>query len=270
MYHIIEFAGPASGQPSSALMLEEEWKTEADAVCSNTDVAMTLSVGEMKDVVGRCVQMKTHIESQEESTRKVYLRRLQMSRDIYKYVLEIKERKWETEGFHSSEREKRIYQYASRYYNVIHDLLTRCPRNQNRNHRGTQTENKVFTRKNIGLSSFLLLAFSCLAFSGPSDAANERWKAITGKTGDDRILYDPDSVIPSGPRVFRVRIMGFDKDHFTRRSLEEFDCTNKIFRDIEVTTEKPNKPVLRTGTPSEWRGIVKESPRGELFKILCR
>ena len=72
-------------------MLEEEWKTEADAVCSNTDVAMTLSVGEMKDVVGRCVQMKTHIESQEESTRKVYLRRLQMSRDLYQYVLVSKE-----------------------------------------------------------------------------------------------------------------------------------------------------------------------------------
>ena len=116
---------------------------------------------------------------------------------------------------------------------------------------------------------FLLISSSVVSL-GNATAANERWKAVAGKNGEDRILYDPDSVIPLQPGVFRVRIMGFDKDHFTRRSLEEFDCTNKIFRDIEVTTEKPNKPVLRTGTPSEWRGIVKESPRGELFKILCR
>ena len=124
--------------------------------------------------------------------------------------------------------------------------------------------------KKLGLV-FLILLFSTLAISlGSTSAGNERWKTAVGKNGEDRILYDPDSIVPSGPGVFRVRIMGFDKDHFTRRSLEEFDCTNKIFRDIEVTTEKPNKPVLRTGTPSEWRGIVKESPRGELFKILCR
>jgi hypothetical protein len=116
---------------------------------------------------------------------------------------------------------------------------------------------------------FLLISSSVVSL-GNATAANERWKAVAGKNGEDRILYDPDSVIPQKPGVIRVRIMGFDKDHFTRRSLEEFDCTNKIVRDIEVTTEKPNKPVLRTGAPSEWRGVVKESPRGELFKILCR
>lgn len=128
----------------------------------------------------------------------------------------------------------------------------------------------MFTGKNICLLSFLLLAFSCLAFSSPSDAANERWKAITGKTGDDRILYNPDSVIPSGPRVFRVWIMGFDKDHFPRKSLEEFDCANRIVRDVEVVVEKPNKPVSHSMTPSDWRGVVRESPRGEILKILCR
>lgn len=122
----------------------------------------------------------------------------------------------------------------------------------------------------IGLMALLLLVFSLAASPGITEAGNERWKAITGKNGVDRILYDPDSVIPLQPGVFRVRIMGFDKDHSTRKSLEEIDCTNKIFRDIEVTAEKPNKPVLRTGAPSEWRGIVKESPRGELLKILCR
>jgi len=43
---------------------------------------------------GRTVrQIKGRIEAQDESTRKVYLRRLQMCRDLYQYVLENKEQK---------------------------------------------------------------------------------------------------------------------------------------------------------------------------------
>jgi hypothetical protein len=131
-------------------------------------------------------------------------------------------------------------------------------------------ENEMNIVGKIGLMPLLLLVFSLAASPGTAGTGNERWKAVAGKNGEDQILYDPDSVIPLQPGVFRVRIMGFDKDHFTRRSLEEFDCTNKIVRDIEVITEKPNKSMLRTSTPSEWRGIVRESPRGGLSKILCR
>lgn len=122
------------------------------------------------------------------------------------------------------------------------------------------------------LALFLILVFSFLLSHGTSaaEAGNERWKAIAGKEGEDRILYDPDSVIPSGSQVFRVWIMGFDKDHLPRRSLEEIDCSNKIIRDVEVIVERPNKPVAHTFTPSDWRGVVRESPRGELFRILCR
>ena len=101
-------------------------------------------------------------------------------------------------------------------------------------------------------------------------AGNERWKAIPGKNGEDRILYDRSSVIPLRPGVYRVWIMGFDKDNFPRKSLEEFDCSNRIVRDVEVIVERPNKPVAHTITPSDWSGVVRDSPRGELFKILCR
>jgi len=78
--------------PSESLA-QEEWKTEFDAVCSKTDVAMTLSQEELKGLIARCVQLKTRIEAQEESTRKVYLRRLRMCSDLYGYVLENKEQK---------------------------------------------------------------------------------------------------------------------------------------------------------------------------------
>ena len=124
--------------------------------------------------------------------------------------------------------------------------------------------------KKLGLV-FLILLFSTSAISLDSTgAASEQWKAISGKDGEERILYDPDSVIPSGPRKVRVWIMGFDKDHFPRKSLEEIDCSNKIIRDVEVIMEKPNKPLIHTITPSDWSGVVRESPRGELFKVLCR
>ena len=39
----------------SASLAQEEWKTEFDTVCSKTDIAMTLSAGELKDLVARCV-----------------------------------------------------------------------------------------------------------------------------------------------------------------------------------------------------------------------
>jgi len=46
----------------------------------------------LKNLIARCVKLEVQIEAQEESTRKVYLRRLQMCNDLYKYVLENKER----------------------------------------------------------------------------------------------------------------------------------------------------------------------------------
>jgi hypothetical protein len=83
--------GPLPFGPSVSLA-QEEWRAEFDAVCSKTDVAMSLAVGELKDLIERCVQLKARIKAQDESTRKVYLRRLQMCSDLYKYVLENKER----------------------------------------------------------------------------------------------------------------------------------------------------------------------------------
>jgi len=127
-------------------------------------------------------------------------------------------------------------------------------------------------RKETILALFLILIFPFLLSSvtGVAGAATERWKAVAGKEGEERILYDQDSVIPSGPGRYRVWIMGFDKDHFPRKSLEEFDCSNRIVRDIEVIADRPNKPAAHSFTPSDWSGVVRESPRGELLKILCR
>jgi hypothetical protein len=75
--------------PSSSLA-QEEWKAEFDAVCSKTDVGMTLSSEELNGLIARCDRLKQKIEAEGESTRKVYLRRLHMCRGLYKYVLDNK------------------------------------------------------------------------------------------------------------------------------------------------------------------------------------
>ena len=69
---------------------EDGWKAEYQAVCSRTELAMTHTVGELKALIARCDQLKPRIEAEEESTRKVYLRRLQMCRELYQYVLDSK------------------------------------------------------------------------------------------------------------------------------------------------------------------------------------
>jgi hypothetical protein len=69
---------------------QEGWREEFDTVCAKTDVAMTLSEDELSDRIRRCDRLKERIEAEEESTRKVYLRRLGMCRDLYRYVLQSK------------------------------------------------------------------------------------------------------------------------------------------------------------------------------------
>jgi hypothetical protein len=52
---------------------------------------MTLSPEELKGLIARCDRLKPRIEAEGESARKVFLRRLHMCRELYKYVLESKE-----------------------------------------------------------------------------------------------------------------------------------------------------------------------------------
>jgi hypothetical protein len=77
-----------TGAPSWA---EEPWRQEMDAVCSRTQDSMSLSLVELKQLVERCDKLKPTIEAQEESTRKVFRKRLQLCRDLYAFVLKSRE-----------------------------------------------------------------------------------------------------------------------------------------------------------------------------------
>jgi len=69
---------------------EEPWLTSFEQTCSRTGEAMTLSVDELKMLLERCAALQKVIETQQESVRKVYLKRLQLCRNLYAYMLEYK------------------------------------------------------------------------------------------------------------------------------------------------------------------------------------
>jgi hypothetical protein len=69
---------------------DEAWREEFDGACAKTMDAMALSRDELKDLIGRCERLQKIIEQQDETVRKVYLKRLQMCKNLYAYVLEAK------------------------------------------------------------------------------------------------------------------------------------------------------------------------------------
>lgn len=71
---------------------ETGWKAEFDAVCGQTDNAMNMGVEELKKALERCDRLKVQLEQLEPTPRKVYLKRLQMCRNLFDYMLESKQK----------------------------------------------------------------------------------------------------------------------------------------------------------------------------------
>jgi hypothetical protein len=69
---------------------QEDWRQEFEVVCSQTQDAMALSAEELSGLIERCDKLKSRIEKLDESARKVYLKRLQLCRDLYVFVIESK------------------------------------------------------------------------------------------------------------------------------------------------------------------------------------
>jgi hypothetical protein len=79
--------------PAGAAYAQDDWKTEFEAICSKTQDSAALSTDELNDLVDRCNKLRPRIEKLDETQRKVYLKRLQMCRDLFTFVLESKEKK---------------------------------------------------------------------------------------------------------------------------------------------------------------------------------
>jgi hypothetical protein len=72
---------------------EQSWQAEFDDTCSKTDQAMTLPVEEVSRLLESCDRLQGVIATKEETVRKVYLKRLQMCRNLYQFVLDTRKAK---------------------------------------------------------------------------------------------------------------------------------------------------------------------------------
>ena len=69
----------------------EGWRGDFEEVCGKTDQAMSLSLPELKSLLERCARVEKALESEDESVRKVYQKRVQMCRNLYRFMVETKE-----------------------------------------------------------------------------------------------------------------------------------------------------------------------------------
>jgi len=76
---------------SGVVYAQETWKTEFDDICGKTDNSGELTSEEIKNLINRCDKLKGRIEKLDETQRKVYLKRLQMCRDLFVFMLDTKE-----------------------------------------------------------------------------------------------------------------------------------------------------------------------------------
>ena len=84
----------AQGAPGpAAVSARDDWKAEFEAICAGTQDSAAMTSDELKNLIDRCDKLRPRIEKLDETQRKVYLKRLQMCRDLYAFVLEYKEKK---------------------------------------------------------------------------------------------------------------------------------------------------------------------------------
>ena len=74
----------------AAQEVEDPWRQEFNDVCSKTTYSMSLSQEELQSLIDRCEKLEPVIEGLEETTRKIYLKRLKMCEKLFVFVLETK------------------------------------------------------------------------------------------------------------------------------------------------------------------------------------
>jgi hypothetical protein len=77
----------------SAHAADESWKSDFEKVCGQTDNAADLTIEELKKSLEKCDALKIRIEALESTPRKIYLKRLQMCRNLLQFMIESREKK---------------------------------------------------------------------------------------------------------------------------------------------------------------------------------
>jgi hypothetical protein len=79
---ILAIAGTAFGG--------DEWRSDFDDVCGKTSVAMELSRSELLSLIVMGERVEKMLEAQDETTRKVFLKRIQKCLNLFRYVADTK------------------------------------------------------------------------------------------------------------------------------------------------------------------------------------
>lgn len=85
---LIGFAGLFISMPVA--YGEDSWRTDFDTTCAKSNDAMALSMPELKKLIEQCDNLQKIIVTQDETVRKVFLKRLQLCKNLYVFVLEAK------------------------------------------------------------------------------------------------------------------------------------------------------------------------------------
>lgn len=67
-----------------------DWRAEFDQVSEPASGAMELTIEQLEGLLSRCATLKVQLEGLDESGRKVYGKRLQMTCDLYRFMLDSK------------------------------------------------------------------------------------------------------------------------------------------------------------------------------------
>jgi len=78
---------------TSPVHAEEQWQADFAELNAKTTDVTNLSVEELQALIGRCDKLKPAIDALEETPRKVYTKRLEMTRKLLVFVLESKQSK---------------------------------------------------------------------------------------------------------------------------------------------------------------------------------
>lgn len=84
---LVQGGGFTTG-PVRAAGEETGWRAEFDAVCGQSENSMNMTVAELRAALEKCDALKDVIDKLEPTPRKVFLKRLQMCRNLLGYMLE--------------------------------------------------------------------------------------------------------------------------------------------------------------------------------------
>jgi hypothetical protein len=106
----------------------------------------------------------------------------------------------------------------------------------------------------------------------PSNAGtgSNKWIYIAGTKTDPGLSYDRESIIPVSGNVTQVWTKRLGRNSSEIRVLAEVDCANKIMRDVQIVVERPSAAASSLNRDRSWRGVVRGTPEGELFTVICR